>query len=456
MKYCFILLYAFLFFTTGLSGQQELGIFFQDKAWQNNRLNPAFFPKNKKVIIGLPGIYNDAFVSGFTIDDIETTNEEGQKILDINRAISFMDASNTLLGTASVETISFGFRSKKWHFNFGHAVNFQGIADYPKSLAQLIWEGNSQFIGQDVPFDTDFQVMGYHEWSLGLAFDVADNISVGGRIKYLSGIGVTTTDPDRKALSLFTDEETYALRLTSDFVVNNAGFLDFNGFSDIRFDAGAGDFNADQLFSSNNGLAFDLGIRGQISNWEFSASVLDIGAIDWEDEVTNYTLSGVTDYAGLDILEDITDDDADFPAILDSLEQIYNPIETSRAFTTDLINRGYGYVAYRGGWWKVGATAHFSRWRDQTFTAFGFGVQGQITDWLSLGTLYSYRYESFDNLGLNAHVAIGPAQLLLATDNIITAFDIRKTNTATFRLGLNLAFGKPEPGSEILNEQNFF
>ena len=456
MKFNYIVLLAALFLVSNLYGQQELGIFLQDKAWQNNRLNPAFFPKNKKIIVGLPGIYNDAFVSGFTLEDIETTNGEGQTVLDANRAIALMGASNTLMGSASVETLSLGVRMNKWHFNFGHAVNFQANADYPKTLAQLVWEGNSQFIGQDVAFDTDFQVMGYHEWSLGLAFDVAEQISIGGRVKYLSGIGVTTTDPDRKALSLFTDEDYYSLRLNSDFVVNSAGFLDYNGFSDIRFDAGFGDSYSDQLFSPNSGLAFDLGINGTISKWEFSASLLDLGSIDWDDGVTNYSLTGETDYQGLDILQDITDDETDFPSILDSLEQVYNPIQTNNSFTTDLINRGYGYLGYKHSWWKVGATVHFSRWRDQTFTSFGIGAQGQVTDWLSLGTMYSYRYESFDNLGLNAHLSLGPAQLLVATDNILTAFDIRKANTATFRVGLNLAFGKPEPGAEVLDEQNFF
>ena len=440
-----------------LIAQQELGTFLQDNAWQVNRLNPAFFPKDQKVVIGLPGIYNDAFISNITIGDLEEKNENGETVLNVNKAIPQLEASNILSSNLSIETVSIGLNIEQWHFSFGHAMNYNALADYPKTLAQLIWEGNSQFIGQEVNFSTDFQVLGYHEWSLGAAYDISKNITIGGRLKYLSGIGDASTDSDRTALSLFTDDVNYNLSLNSDFLVNSSGFVEYNGFSDIVLNSSFGEFNTDQLFSSNNGIAFDLGVDAQFEKWHFTASVLDIGKINWKENVTNYELTGMRDYQGLDLLQNIVDDDTDFPSVLDSLEQIYEPTQTSNQYSTNLQSRAYVHANYQlSERLKIGATFYTGSFRGETYTAAGFGAQSQLTDWLGVGAMYSYRYESFDNLGLNAHFSLGPVQLLVATDNIITAFNVKNANNANFRLGLNLAFGKLESIDTAAKEQDFF
>ena len=443
--------------TQTLFAQQELGLFLQENAWQTNRLNPAAFPKGKKLIIGLPGLVSNGFLSNVKLGDIEEKDENGNTIFNANKAIPFLESSNLVRANSSIETVSLGLQLNQWHFQFGHAIQYHAFIDYSKTLAQLIWEGNSQFIGQEVPFGTNFQVSGYHEWSVGAAYEIVDNINIGGRLKYLSGIGDASTDPDRTNLSLFTDEEFYALRLNGDFLVNSAGFINYNGFSDININSDFGTFNTDQLFSANNGLAFDLGISGRVANWYFAASVLDIGKINWEDDVTNYEISGNQEYQGLDILQSVTDSSIPFPSILDSLEAAYEPTQTANAYSNKLLNRAYGYLGYQvSKQWKVGATIYLGSFQEELYTAAGIGAQGQIVDWLSLGAMYSYRYDSFSNLGINAHVNLGPVQLLAATDNIIGLANLKNASNANFRLGLNLAFGQGEPGDTQLNEQDFF
>ena len=46
------------------------------------------------------------------------------------------------------------------------------------------------------------------------------------------------------------------------------------------------------------------------------------------------------------------------------------------------------------------------------------------------------------NIGVNAVLALGPVNLLLATDNVITIFNPKDARQASARLGLSLSFGR--------------
>ncbi len=434
--------------------QQEMGLFLLEDAWQSNQLNPAFFPKSHKIVVGLPGLYSNSFISNVTYGDLEETDENGNTVLNANKGIAQLEEVNFLRENAHTQSFSLGLNLGAWKFSFGHALNFGAYIKYPKTLAQLIWEGNAQFIGQEIGFAPDFQVSAYHEWSLGTAYDITENITIGGRLKYLSGVGDASNEGDQ--LDLFTDEVAYDLTLNADYVINSTDFVAYNGLSDIALNSNFGNLSAEDLFSSNNGLAFDVGINAHFGKFQVAASLLDIGEITWEEGAQNYSLTGTRAFQGIDVLDDILDNNPDFPSIIDSLEQVYEPEETFNSYSTRLLNRGYAHLSYQlNDRWKVGTTFYTASLRGESFTAIGIGTTGQLYDWLTIGANYSYRHESYDNLGLNAHFTLGPLQVLAATDNIITAFNFKDANNANFRVGLNLLFGKIEPlGPDT--EENFF
>ena len=60
----------------------------------------------------------------------------------------------------------------------------------------------------------------------------------------------------------------------------------------------------------------------------------------------------------------------------------------------------------------------------------------------SLGTVYSIKKNTYNNLGMNLGLRLGGIQFYALTDNILAVFDPLNARSVNARLGLNLAFGK--------------
>ncbi|MCB0570100.1 MAG: hypothetical protein KDC66_10070 [Phaeodactylibacter sp.] len=163
-----------LFFSisvTALSAQEDLSTHFLRQSWQANRTNPALFPDHK-IIVGLPGVYNSLWVTNITYSDLATVNENGEKVLHIDNAIDKLGPDNIIRENLDIETLSLGLRLGKLSLSLGHSLRFNAYMNYPKTLPQLIWQGNAQFIGQEVSFGPDVDLFGYQEYALGLAGEV--------------------------------------------------------------------------------------------------------------------------------------------------------------------------------------------------------------------------------------------------------------------------------------------
>jgi len=427
---------------TLLTAQEELGVHLLRDAWPANRTNPAILPSNK-LVIGLPGIYNNLLLTNITYADLAVTNEKGEEVIDVNNAIPKLTNSNLVRENLDIETLSAAFRLGKISLSLGHALRFGAYFNYPKTLPQLIWQGNAQFIGQNVDFSTDMQLNGYHEWYAGVAVTPIQGLTVGARAKYLSGIADVSTE--RKRLQLFTDSVAYALTLDADLLVNSAGVLEYESIRDLRFNFDFGKLETEHLFSKNNGYAIDLGVYYQTKRWDFAASVLDLGGkIDWKENVKNYSISGVTEFKGLDVAQQLLDDSTNVGSVLDTLEQLYQPTETQNAYTTKLAPRYYLSASYTlNDTWRFGALYYTETYRGEAFPAFAVSAHATLLKkMLQVGVLYAYRNESLNNIGANILVKLGPVQILAATDNVLTVFQPKRTHSANARLGLSLLLGK--------------
>lgn len=438
-----ILLFLFVItsFTTTALAQEDLATHFMRHTWQASRTNPAFFP-DYKFVAGLPGVYNTLLVTNVTYGDLIATNLEGQQVLNIDQAIDKLGADNVLRNNLDIETISLGFRLGKAALSLGHTLRFNAFMNYPKTMPQLIWQGNAQFIGQEVDFGPDVDLYGYQEFALGLAVDITPNFTVGGRAKLLAGVGSISSE--RTGLRLRTDSDIYQLELNADYYVNSAGSLKYDGFDELTVAFDYGRFDAEKLLTGNTGFAFDLGVRLRLGEkLELAASALDIGRINWEEDVTNYSLNGAFEYKGLDLAQNIFEDTVTAGSILDTLREIYQVESASIAYSTTLPARYYLSGMYRlNGKWSFGGLFYLENYREEVNTAIAVGSNMNVLPFLNVGATYAFRSERLDNLGLNATVQLGPAQIMAATDNIITAFRPEDSHSANLRLGLNVLLGR--------------
>ena len=449
--FCLLLLSAMS--TLHLSAQNDLSSLMLVNTWQNMNVNPALQPSG--LTINLPGIYNNLWVTNITFNDL-LVDEGGRQVLDVSNAIGQMEAQNILREDLDIETIGIGMQFGNLGLNIGHRLRFNALIDYPKTLAQLIWEGNAQFIGQTIDFGPAFDVTAYHEFAVGASYKIGDNVKVGGRVKLLSGgANLNTANSD---LQLTTDDDVYQLRMDADYVVNSAGTLNYDGLRDVNVDFNFGNFSTDELFGGNSGMAFDLGVAIKLDRLQIAVSAIDLGGeISWEENVNNYTLEGVYEFEGLDVAQDLLDDAESFGSIIDSLYETYEPVETSRSYTTNIGAKYYFSGQYElNDEISVGLIGYTDDYRDVSTT--GFAVTGSInfSPLLRLGAFYGLRNERFDNLGANATISLGPVRVILATDNIISAFRPKDANLANFRLGANLQFGQEKDPVDSSNGNRFF
>ena len=435
-----------LLFSIQLSAQQELMLHSMSDIWHSSSTNPAFFPENKRIAIGLPGIGLDAAHSGdITYRDIFVKNGD-RTILDFTNALDKLDPTNTVQFEQRIETVSLGFQlpGKIW-LQAGHANRLSGSITYPKALPALIWDGNAQYIGQTVDIALQTNLSNWNEWSVGVG-KAFGGFQVGLRAKYLTGTSAMKTDEGHKSATITTSNDIYQLALATDYGFHASSIISAIDTSGLGFDLTLGELKG-KAFSNNRGFAFDLGAQLKVTEQvTLDLALLDLGGkIKWTEKSNyflsqgNYQYDGVT-LPGADIING--SDSIDFATKLDTLNDIFKFNKTAQDFETTLPLR-----AYAGGRfdlsdsWSFGIGAYLQKRADEKAdVAVGANARWKPIKWISLGAMYSVNERSAANLGFHLALQPGPLQLYFASDNVLNAFSVKSSPAVNLRTGLSLVF----------------
>lgn len=440
------ILLALLLCASGLTAQQEIMLSQLPELWHAGTTNPAFFPAGKRIVVGLPSFALDARHSGdITYNDM-FRRENGKNILDLGHAIDQLDPENKVNYNQRLETVSLGFRlGGGWAIQAGHAIRLNADIVYPKTLAEVLWNGNAPYLQQTLEIAPTADYSKWHELSVGLSKQMGP-IRVGGRAKFLGGIGSLRSDNDHHSASVFTDSDYYQLTLRTDYAFLAAytvGSIDTAGLGyDINNDPDKGG-----LFSASNGWAFDLGLTAQIGErLRISVAALDLGGkITWRDDRAAYFHSngefvyeGVT-FPGSDLINGV--DSLDFQGQLDSLNDIFHFQKTPQEFSTVLPSRYYAGASFQlNKRWQLGFTVFYQNSPRHQTTAVAASAQWDPFRWLSLGAMYGVNDHSAANIGFNLVVKPGPVQIYILSDNVITALTPYASPAVNFRAGASVAF----------------
>jgi hypothetical protein len=445
MKFIQIFLVIILFSLPKIQAQQELMLHQLPDIWHKNSLNPAWFPTDKNFAVGLPSLTLDQYHSGnISLNDF-ITKQNGTNYYDLSKVISKLEAVNNFSIDERVETLSFGVKFLGMGVSVGHAIRFSGTFEYPKSMAQLLWEGNGSTIGQSVDIAPNINFWGCNELSLGFAKKFL-NTNVGLRIKYLSGIGAIRTDDDHQKASVFTDADIYQLTLQTDYAFQSAVVVNAFDTVGLGYDIKTNKLKIGQLFSKNTGLAFDLGATFKITDrFQIQASLLDLaGTIKWKDNANYFKSQGSYQYEGIKIPGSNIINASDSLSIenqLDSLNDIFQFQKTVSSFNTQLPLRMYVGATLQITK-KLGVGASFYRLQSKSKTATAIGLNAQITPLklVSFGVMYSINDKTKTNVGCNVVLRPGPVQIYFASDNILNGVSGNASSSVNFRIGAGVVF----------------
>ena len=452
-KICRIVaLLVFISIIPVLSYTQEVNtLYYMDRIPQVSLMNPAKQPVPNGYL-NLPAISDINMNIGnntLTYDDIIMESPVNDSLItflhpDANTDdfLNTLKPKNSYFTQFSTNLLGFGFRLGQSYLSF-HARQKSSLKfSYPKDLMTFITKGNTK--GEYTSLSNfDLLTNHYLEYSLGYAGRVNQDLSFGLRVKYLNGISNFRTDEFN--LDLYTSQMADSLSLTSDIEIQGTAPVkvstDSLGFVD---EIKGIEPRIDDLFK-NPGFAFDFGINYQLmDDLEISASVTDLGFINYSNYSHQYTVNGQFSYTGIDVSSEFREDSDSDPAgdLLDSLQE-----------ATKLNYSEEGFLHFLGPKIFVGGNYQLTRKVDFGFlsrtTFFGGDVNQSFTlsantrpiPGVSFSASYSVMNRAFNNLGLGVGLRLGPFQVYTVSDVVSAGLWPGHTKAFNLRLGLNLVFG---------------
>ncbi len=436
MNYKLQILFLCFFLGKSLSAQVDLSTYFLNGTPQAYTTNPSF-ALDEKLTISLPGVYYNFYHSLGAYDDF-IRKEGNRTILDATLLAQNASTRNDFQSQLDIETLGVYWKKKQLQLGFAHRIRSFVNAQYSDKLVDLLALGNAPFIGQTIQLNPQLNLFSYNEYAFSTAYQW-DNLRLGVRAKLLAGIGsIHTAQND---ISIQTSNDIYQLSLQTNYQLLSNELLRINGFRDFAIQT---DAFGNNFFSSNLGFALDVGLQYEINEkWRVSASAVDIGQLNWKDDITAYHSEGAYTYEGIDLADFISQDDVNIAINLDTLEQIFqfNTTSTDAKFGTYLPLKLYLGTAYQlSDQWQLGALYHLERSPFSLRHSIAINAQWQPLEWVSLGVLYSNRYQMSNQIGLHTTINLGPVQLIGSTDGIFSVLSPTKNKVFNARLGANLVF----------------
>jgi hypothetical protein len=237
--------------------------------------------------------------------------------------------------------ISFGFRIKSMYFTFDVTSKTKADFSYPVDFMKFAIEG-----GPDSTI-FDFSGLGLHfsehlEFALGISKQFSEQLTIGIRPKLLSGVALISAQGSD--VSLFTTTEQWQFDSQFDLQLcipgatiptNDEGVFDPGG--EFIFDStlkGFADYR--KLVLSNKGFGIDMGIHFKpVERLQLSASIIDLGFINWKKYTHTSTLEGSYNFEGITYSHG--NDSVNYVgALWDSVKSNFNVSGSSGSFKTSL------------------------------------------------------------------------------------------------------------------------
>jgi hypothetical protein len=437
-------------FSYAAHAQQEYGMHFLRDVWNSNYTNPGFAPR-QTFFIGGTSVGASLSLKGLGGVQLFTEEADGSFTPNLQSIIDNVNEDVRLRASASIEALSFGFKVKKLFFSFNATTKVNAQVTLPQNIFEVGYYGNERFIGETVDIGPGLSVEAYQELGLGVNYSFNRKLSAGIRAKRLIGIASAFTSENE--LNLSTGDEYYAIQAQTNYIANiSSPFLNIVAPFDGRVESTRAEFNQDavdnlvqdyQLPQGNSGWGFDLGASLNLKDrFELSASVLDLGYINYSNGVSGLKTNGTFNFDGLDLKEAVRGSNVSFGSVYDSLRNLLVIEEVDGStFRKPLSPKVYLSGLARFGYWELGGMWYNEFTSDGLVSSIGVSGRYVQAGKFSLGAVFAYHDNRFDNLGLNGTIRLGPVQLHLLVDNVLVFVRPEYFEYTNVRVGANLVFG---------------
>ncbi|MBR2250678.1 MAG: hypothetical protein IJ844_09265 [Prevotella sp.] len=427
---------------------------------QSNQLNPAFYPQTRNAYITLPNFnFSIGLPVAYSDLGISRDKEKDKTILNIYQISSALDENKSVHLETKVNLIGFGFHAGHLFFNFNASAVVGASLYFPSGLKSLFDEGLVTRIGQNNAFDfscSEFlNLMAYERFSLGMGYEVNDQLTLGAHVNLLNGIANINVENFSTKL-WYSDNAFSNIHGTLNYSVLRGGMIDYDMERDeVSFSHSFG----------NMGVTFDLGAMYEVNNFRFSASIIDLGGgIHWTENtnVIHPKRSNV-DYNGIDIDNMISGGNMDldfFDGISDSIADIidYTDNDTSNFYynVPTKIYLGAGYrinqllradLLFHGEWDKglfttgSGSDIGNGHFRYNASLSLSLNLNKGLELMVANAMAFDGEKGSLFNPGVGLTLSPGNTVQLFFMADYISSFYAVDIKATTLQFGMNVCFG---------------
>jgi hypothetical protein len=457
--FLFLIPLILLFFRgVPLPAQTSQTLYFMERIPQSGVLNPAY-QHDHDFYIGIPmaSSFNINSKSNFaSYNDLIFRHSKYDSLIsfihpdaDKGGFVSKLQVYNTFARDYYYGILSAGYRRNNSYFRFEVADRATAGISFPKDLGVLALEGNEQFAGRNAIISGFTGNLNYfREYAFGYSYNVDRLFNVGARAKLLFGKADMAFSVGQSAL--YTDPETYNLRLTTEFSMEMSMPVSVGTDENGKIDYISSHFRQDDysrknfLFGRRNpGIAFDLGGWFRISPVvTLFSSITDIGFISWKRDVYKFSIDADYLYQGIDISPLFDSGDGSDPVdnLLDTLKSFVNT--GTGSYRRNLPSRLYfgGTYIHRSGL-SIGLLSRFDLAGENGRRVITASLMKDINPWLTASFTYSFMNRNYNNPGFGLTARRGNVNLFFITDNVSSAIIPRRTRSMNMWFGCNLAFG---------------
>lgn len=354
----------FLFSSNKSIAQKDI-LYFLREAPQVMQYNPAITPCSNFYLSLMLGTTDmGVHTSGFSYHDLIHKHPiySDSLQLDLEGFRSQLSDNNFINFNYDMDLLGFGFKIGKNYFSYDLSLTLDSRVNFSKGIFDLILEGSGANNGNIRLLDGHLlEVNSYITNAIGYSREINDRLSIGGKIKLLSGIANIHTNEANLELN-FKDSEKISAHGELDILTANIiGDLSITSLFNENASA---DFIVPENLNTildhamdNVGLSFDLGASYRLlENLELSASVVDVfNFISWNTHATQIinnkpfeeiVFEGIT--SGIDSIE--TNFETQINSLVDSISSALD-IRTQNipSYTTHLPMKIYFGATYNFG-----------------------------------------------------------------------------------------------------------
>ncbi len=453
-----------LLLSNSVTNAQEFSTVYFSTQPQAAHYNPAFMTNNKWYVtvpvIGRMSL--DLSTNGFAYNDLIHQHPLYQDSLQMDFAgfLSHLKDDNRMTFSISSDILGGGFKIGKNYFSLGMTLNLEVDMGFSKDLIDFIANGtNIATNDADLMSKKVLDLTAYTTTYIGYAREINDKLTLGAKLKFYSGIANIRTnkslvhlDFDGDQISAYSDIDFDVSLAFGYFSAINSALVEEDDFS-FNSTTGGSDIINNTL--KNKGFGFDIGATYKINNdMEISASIVDIGKISWSANVANIKSNNPNErfqFSGVAVDYDSVGEQLEnyFDNVSDSLKHAFDlGVRDKDSYSTSVptkIYLGYSWNFYPNMQVQALYYGRFIRGTyENSFTLnysydFGFGSA-------SIGNTFNYKL-------FNPTLMVSLGSIFYVGTSFASSYNIAKTNSLSFFMGLNYAVRNKKAKNTAIIEQ---